>query len=52
MIKKDEYITIENEEYFEKIETEHGIVYRAKNYKGPIAIDATIRKQNDKSNEF
>jgi hypothetical protein len=38
---------LDNEENFEKIVTDQAVVYRTKNYPGPIAIDATPSKECD-----
>lgn len=48
---KNEHITLDNEDYFDKIVTKNGIVYKCKNYPGPIAINATIKKNEEKLDE-
>lgn len=40
-----EFITLDDEEYFDKISLHNGIIYKPKKYPGPIAIDATIKKE-------
>lgn len=39
----DKLISIEDREAFEKIEGNGYVVYRPKNYPGPIALDAIIK---------
>lgn len=45
-LEKCKFITLDNEEYFNKKFFDDGIVYINKNYQGPIAIDHPIKKMN------
>lgn len=42
-----DYITLDDQEAFDKVETKNAFVYVNKTYKGPECIDATIRKKFD-----
>jgi hypothetical protein len=50
MNEKKEYTTLDDKEAFERIDLKNAIVYVNKHYKGPVAIDATVRKENDTHN--
>ena len=46
-IKEENFITLDDEEYFEKILFENSVVYRCRNYPGPLAINATVIERNE-----
>ncbi len=38
----DDFIALDNKEYFDKVKTPNGTAYVTKNYPGPIAIDSKV----------